>query len=52
VDTDHGDARPVPVAAGDLGVRNMLGEKDFGDWGWRIPFLVSIILLGISVWIR
>ena len=35
-----------------LGVRNLLGEKDFADWGWRIPFLVSIILLGISVWIR
>ena len=35
-----------------LGVRNFLGEKDFGDWGWRVPFLVSIILLAISVWIR
>ncbi|MBI2768516.1 MAG: MHS family MFS transporter [Burkholderiales bacterium] len=35
-----------------LGVRNTLGEKDFGDWGWRIPFLVSIILLAVSVWIR
>src|SRR5688572_23228890 len=35
-----------------LGVRNFLGEKDFGDWGWRIPFLLSIVLLGISVWIR
>ena len=35
-----------------LGVRNALGEKDFGDWGWRVPFLVSIILLGVSVWIR
>ena len=35
-----------------LGVRNWLGEKDFLDWGWRIPFLVSILLLGISVWIR
>ena len=35
-----------------LGVRNALGEKDFGDWGWRIPFLVSIILLAVSVWIR
>ncbi|MDB5858013.1 MAG: putative transporter, partial [Ramlibacter sp.] len=35
-----------------LGVRNWMGEKEFGDWGWRIPFLVSIILLGVSVWIR
>jgi len=35
-----------------LGVRNTLGEKDFADWGWRIPFLVSIVLLGVSVWIR
>ena len=35
-----------------LGVRNGLGEKDFLDWGWRIPFLVSILLLAISVWIR
>jgi hypothetical protein len=29
-----------------------MGEKDFGDWGWRIPFLVSILLLAVSVWIR
>lgn len=28
------------------------GEAEFADWGWRIPFLVSIALLGISVWIR
>jgi MFS family permease len=35
-----------------LGVRNYLPEKDFLDWGWRIPFLLSIVLLGISVWIR
>jgi MFS family permease len=35
-----------------LGVRTWMGEQAFGDWGWRIPFLVSVLLLGISVWIR
>ncbi|MEG0881604.1 MAG: MFS transporter, partial [Janthinobacterium sp.] len=35
-----------------LGTRLATGEKDFEAWGWRIPFLVSVILLGISVWIR
>ena len=35
-----------------LGVRTLTGEDAFKDWGWRIPFLLSIILLGISVWIR
>ena len=35
-----------------LGVRTTLGEEAFSDWGWRIPFLVSILLLGVSVWIR
>ncbi|MBN2691429.1 MAG: MHS family MFS transporter [Burkholderiaceae bacterium] len=35
-----------------LGTRTLLGEDAFNDWGWRVPFLVSILLLGISVWIR
>ncbi|MDB5838661.1 MAG: transporter of the superfamily [Herminiimonas sp.] len=35
-----------------LGTRTAIGEEAFADWGWRIPFLVSIFLLAISVWIR
>src|SRR6267154_3028166 len=32
--------------------RGYMDAKMFADWGWRIPFLVSLFLLGISVWIR
>lgn len=32
--------------------RVVLGAETFAAWGWRIPFLVSLVLLGISVWIR
>ena len=35
-----------------LGTRTAVGEAAFADWGWRVPFIVSIVLLGISVWIR
>src|SRR6476660_5249460 len=35
-----------------LGVRTSLGEAAFSDWGWRIPFIVSILLLAVSVYIR
>ncbi len=35
-----------------LGVRTTIGEEAFKLWGWRIPFLVSVALLGVSVWIR
>ena len=35
-----------------LGTRTLIGEAAFADWGWRVPFLVSILLLATSVYIR
>jgi MFS family permease len=35
-----------------LGVQLSLGKEAFAAWGWRVPFLLSVVLLGISVWIR
>ena len=35
-----------------LGIRTAMDAKAFGDWGWRIPFLLSAILLAVSIWIR
>ena len=35
-----------------IGVRTAIGEEAFADWGWRVPFIVSLILLGVSMWIR
>ncbi len=35
-----------------LFTRTILGEAEFAAWGWRIPFLLSVVLLGVSVVIR
>jgi MFS family permease len=35
-----------------LATRTAIGEAAFADWGWRIPFVVSVLLLGVSVYIR
>jgi MFS family permease len=35
-----------------LGLRVSMSPEAFADWGWRVPFLASIILLGVSIWIR
>lgn len=35
-----------------IGLRTAMGEEAFADWGWRVPFLISAVLLVISLWIR
>jgi MHS family proline/betaine transporter-like MFS transporter len=35
-----------------LAVRHWIGVEQFAVWGWRIPFLVSALLVGISIYIR
>ena len=35
-----------------LGCRMVLGNEAFAEWGWRVPFLISFLLLIISIWIR
>ena len=35
-----------------LATRTIIGEEAFADWGWRVPFLVSVVMLIISVYIR
>jgi MFS family permease len=35
-----------------VATRNAIGEDAFAGWGWRIPFLVSAVLLAVSVWMR
>jgi len=35
-----------------LGTQTILGTEKFADWGWRVPFIVSILLLAVSVYIR
>lgn len=33
-------------------IRQAMTPEEFAAWGWRVPFLVSIVLLGLSIWIR
>ena len=35
-----------------LTCRALIPPEEFAAWGWRVPFLLSIILLGISLWMR
>lgn len=40
------------LASGALGLAALLPEEDFLGWGWRIPFLISALLVAIALWIR
>jgi MFS family permease len=35
-----------------VGIQLLVGEEAFADWGWRIPFLLSTVLVAISLYIR
>ena len=55
----HTSCIPLTATCGlllSLGVimttRSLMTPDAFGDWGWRVPFLISVFLLGISLWIR
>ncbi|GGQ06777.1 MFS transporter [Streptosporangium pseudovulgare] len=35
-----------------LGTSSLLGEESFTAWGWRVPFLLSVVLVGIGLYLR
>src|SRR5499425_2983871 len=35
-----------------IGIRTWLGSEAFNDWGWRLPFIISLLLVAIAIWIR
>src|SRR2546425_5127480 len=35
-----------------IGIRSYLGFDAFQDWGWRLPFIISLLLVAIAIWIR
>ena len=35
-----------------IGIRRYLGQEAFNDWGWRLPFIISLLLVAIAVYIR
>ncbi|MBF9265075.1 MFS transporter [Paracidovorax cattleyae] len=45
-------AGQILAAAVFLPLAHYMPAEQFNSWGWRIPFLVSILLLGVSLWIR
>ena len=43
--------RIVPVKPCRIGIQRLSGDE-FATWGWRVPFALSIILVGVGLWIR
>src|SRR6266571_3440091 len=41
----------VPLAV-IIGTRTYLGNEAFNEWGWRVPFIISLLLVAIAIWIR
>src|SRR6266567_3507817 len=35
-----------------ISIRTYLGVEAFNDWGWRVPFIISLLLVAIAIWIR
>src|SRR5215813_13082972 len=35
-----------------IGIRTYLGNEAFNAWGWRLPFIISLLLVAIAIWIR
>ena len=49
---DLADARHRGVAGRDHRTRTYFGEIVFNEWAWRVPFLVSFLLVAIAIYIR
>ena len=49
---DVAHARHRRVAGDDHRHRTYLGDEAFNDWGWRVPFIISLLLVAIAIWIR
>ncbi|WP_101639500.1 MFS transporter [Brevibacterium aurantiacum] len=50
--TQLGNPLGALLSSGAFWVLSMMGEDVLFSWGWRVPFLASIILIGVGIWVR